>query len=395
MKKIFILLLAVQAWGLVVCQSPEAMSFQAVIRDANSALVQNTQVGIQISVLQGSVNGLASYIERHFPTTNDNGLATLEIGNGAAITGNFASIDWSNGPYFLKTETDLNGGTSYTISGTSQLLSVPYALHAATAESANETDPVFGASVAGGITGADTANWNNDLVDDADADPGNEIQTLSHNNDTLSISGGNFVLLPQDQDWSKSGNAVFNVNDSIGIGTSTPLTNLDVAGGFRFDDGNQMEGRVLVSDSLGFARWDTLMNPETFSVTNPSWGVAGPGYGDNIYCSVTLTLTKKSLVFTNANGHAHINTVSNVIAGIVYPGETLHTTAPRVFNDLKDAVLGGAYTNMAYPMSTSRVKILPPGTHTISLRFGSFLGNTSGTVSFSGGSLTGYVIPFN
>lgn len=127
MKRIFILLLVVQAWNLAVCQSPEAMSFQAVIRDANSALVQNTQVGIQFSVLQGSVSGLATYIERHTPTTNDNGLATVEIGNGMAITGNFSNIDWSNGPYFLKTETDLNGGTSYTISGTSQLLSVPYA----------------------------------------------------------------------------------------------------------------------------------------------------------------------------------------------------------------------------------------------------------------------------
>lgn len=66
MRRLFILLLAVQAWGLVVAQSPQAMSFQAVIRDVNT-LVKDSTIGVQISVLQGSINGQASYIERHTP----------------------------------------------------------------------------------------------------------------------------------------------------------------------------------------------------------------------------------------------------------------------------------------------------------------------------------------
>ncbi len=196
MRRIIIFILAIQTWGIILSQAPEKMSFQAVIRDSNSALVQNTQVGIQISILQGTVNGSASYIEQHSLTTNGNGLATLEIGNGTSSIGSFSSIDWSNGPYFLKTETDLTGGMNYTISGTSQLLSVPYALHAATAGSTNETDPVFGSSIASGITGADTANWNNKLSSEVDGSVTNEIQHLSISNDTITLdnNGGSIVL---------------------------------------------------------------------------------------------------------------------------------------------------------------------------------------------------------
>jgi hypothetical protein len=116
-------------------QAPQKMSYQSVIRNTSNALVTNTNVGIQISVLQGSTTGIASYIERHTTLTNQNGLATLEIGNGTVIAGDFATIDWSNGPYFIKTETDPNGGTTYSISGVSQLMSVPYALYAASSGS--------------------------------------------------------------------------------------------------------------------------------------------------------------------------------------------------------------------------------------------------------------------
>lgn len=115
-------------------QSPEKMSYQAVIRNATDVLVANQNVGIRITVLQGSVSGTNVYSETHTATTNINGLLSLEIGNGAT-SGDFSTINWATGPYFLKTETDPTGGTSYSITGTTQLLSVPYALHSKTAES--------------------------------------------------------------------------------------------------------------------------------------------------------------------------------------------------------------------------------------------------------------------
>jgi hypothetical protein len=114
-------------------QAPEKMSYQAVIRGANNALVTNQQVGMQISILQGST---AVYEETQTPTSNTNGLVSLEIGTGTVISGSFTAIDWSADTYFIKTETDPTGGINYTITGTSQLLSVPFALYAKTSSDA-------------------------------------------------------------------------------------------------------------------------------------------------------------------------------------------------------------------------------------------------------------------
>ena len=121
---------------LLHAQAPEKMSYQAVIRNASNALVINQPVGMRLSILQGTSNGMSVYTETHSATTNSNGLVSIEAGSGNVVFGLFANIDWANGPFFLKTETDPNGGTNYTISGTTQLLSVPYALHAKSSTSA-------------------------------------------------------------------------------------------------------------------------------------------------------------------------------------------------------------------------------------------------------------------
>ncbi|MBU2915692.1 hypothetical protein, partial [Reichenbachiella agariperforans] len=121
-------------------QAPEKMSYQAVVRDANNTLVSNQEIGMQISILQGSIEGSTVYMETQVPTSNTGGLITLEIGSGSVISGDFTSIDWSTGSFFIKTEIDLNGGTDYTITGTSQLMSVPYALYAKTAGNAFSGD---------------------------------------------------------------------------------------------------------------------------------------------------------------------------------------------------------------------------------------------------------------
>ena len=148
-------------------QSPDKMSYQAVIRDANGAILKNQNVTIQFTVIQPSTPGTPVYQEFHRPTTNTNGLVSIYIGTGTVSSGNFGTVDWSSGPYFLQTEIDPTGGFNYVISSTTELVSVPYALHANVADSliggVNETDPVFDASVAKGITAIDTAYWNSKL----------------------------------------------------------------------------------------------------------------------------------------------------------------------------------------------------------------------------------------
>ncbi|MBC7607440.1 MAG: hypothetical protein H7199_10875 [Burkholderiales bacterium] len=134
MKKITLIALLFCSFTLLFAQAPQKMSYQSVIRKTDGSLVVNTSVGIKISILQGSTSGTAVYVETQTTTTNINGLATLAIGGGTPITGTFAGINWASGTYFIKTETDLTGGTNYTISGTSQLLSVPYALYAGSSQ---------------------------------------------------------------------------------------------------------------------------------------------------------------------------------------------------------------------------------------------------------------------
>ncbi|MEN8157614.1 MAG: hypothetical protein ABFS10_11745 [Bacteroidota bacterium] len=202
MKKLYTLLTAVILTASTYAQAPEKMSYQSVVRDAGDALLTNQAVGMQISILQGSISGTPVYVETQTPTTNINGLVSIEIGSGTVVSGTFSTIGWSNGPYFIKTETDPTGGTNYTITGTSQLMSVPYALHAKTADSIvggitlTETDPVFGASAANGITGTDITNWDNKLDSEVDYSVTNEIQSLSIAGNDLSITSGNSVSLP-------------------------------------------------------------------------------------------------------------------------------------------------------------------------------------------------------
>jgi hypothetical protein len=116
--------------AVVIAQTPKKMTFQAVIRNGSGTLVKNSNIGIRISILQTSISGTAVYIETQTSPTNDNGLLSLEIGGGTSELGAFDAINWSAGPYFIKTETDLAGGSDYTIAGTSELLYVPYAFNA-------------------------------------------------------------------------------------------------------------------------------------------------------------------------------------------------------------------------------------------------------------------------
>lgn len=111
-------------------QTPQKMNYQAVIRNSSNALVSSAPVGLKISLLQSSSSGLAVYVERHTATSNVNGLVSIEIGTGTVVSGTITSVNWGAGPYFLKTEIDPLGGTNYTITSTSELLSVPFALYA-------------------------------------------------------------------------------------------------------------------------------------------------------------------------------------------------------------------------------------------------------------------------
>ena len=118
----------------LAAQSPEKISYQAIIRAQDNSLLINSSVSLKIIIHQGAANGTAVYQENHAVTSNNNGLVSLEIGTGKSVTGTFNTIAWQNGTYFIETQVDIAGGTNYNIIGITQLLSVPYALHSKTAD---------------------------------------------------------------------------------------------------------------------------------------------------------------------------------------------------------------------------------------------------------------------
>ncbi|MEI6817881.1 MAG: hypothetical protein WCL14_14840 [Bacteroidota bacterium] len=200
----------------VFAQSPQKMSYQAVIRDANNNLITNHAVGMRISILQSSATGISVYIETQSPVTNANGLASFEIGAGTIVSGSFSTINWANGPYFIKTETDPTGGIAYTIVGTSQLLSVPYALYAANAP-AGPT----GATGATGPAGANGTNGTN-------GSPGAVGATGAAG--SANINGTANYLVKFTNATTGANSQLFDNGTNVGIGTTTPAKSLDVAG---------------------------------------------------------------------------------------------------------------------------------------------------------------------
>lgn len=161
-------LLCLVATQIQAQNSPQLINYQAVVRDSNGSLITNNSITLRIQILEGSTTSAPVFIENHSVTTNAYGLVTLQIGGGTVINGSLAAVNWANGPIFLKLGIDVNGGTSFTDMGTTQLVSVPYALYAETVGN----------------------------TDDADADPTNEIQAISISNDTLFLTGGGFAVLP-------------------------------------------------------------------------------------------------------------------------------------------------------------------------------------------------------
>ncbi len=148
MKKLYTILTAIILTATLWAQSPETISYQAVIRNSSDALVTNTQIGMEINIRQGTPTGTVVYSETQTPATNANGLVSIEIGGGEG----FSTIDWSAGPYYIETKTAVTPPlTSYTIMGTSQLLSVPYALHAKTAVYKSGSGHYIGELYGGGV----------------------------------------------------------------------------------------------------------------------------------------------------------------------------------------------------------------------------------------------------
>lgn len=362
MKKItilFVSMLLLFSSSIVLAQSPNEFSYQAVVRGVNNQILTNHNVGIRLSILQSSTNGSIIYSESHFVSTNQHGLVNISVGSGSVISGNFTNIDWGSNSHFLKTDIDIAGGSSFQFMGTTQLKSVPYALYASIADSVKggitENDPIFSNSVASSISAMDTINWNNKLdafieldplysisvasnisaMDtlawsnklgvEVDGDSTNEIQLLSIVDDTLYLSKGNQVFIGDTSSgeyWQQEGDNIKFNTGNVAINSTNYFAKLNL------DDSNQGDTTVTLQS---FSNGGIAIFGKAHSTSDRNWmnvGVIGDAEvnGNNQGRGVSGSVYGNGVFGYGIRGEASLDTGSNIGASGVALSSTGNST---------------------------------------------------------------------
>jgi hypothetical protein len=351
-----------------MAQSPDKISYQAVVRNGSNALIVNQQVGVKVSVLQGNANGTAVYTETHTPTTNANGLISIEIGGGVITADSLNKVNWANGPYFIKTEIDPNGGVNYSISGTTQLLSVPYALHARTADS---------------IVGGTNFSGNyNDLT--------NKPITISNIvGDTFYLSNGGYILSAKNLNNNKMlpiistkpvvaitsfsalfGGVIINSNDNRIIGKGVVYSNdsnptlgssinipVDESSVF-FDSINSNNGSILTPNTKYYVR--------AYVVTENNNHVYGNQVVFTTLAYTPPTVLTSPVTTITSNSAKFSGNVSNANGNLILERGIIYSTSPNpILNAENKIIMGGGVglfdSTTSYSLRQSTL-VLNPGT---------------------------------
>jgi hypothetical protein len=308
-------------------QAPSRFNYQGIARTANGAPMASQAISMRISILDGSSSGTPVYVETQSTTTNNYGLYNVSIGNGTAVIGTLAGVNFASGSKYIRVELDPTGGTNYTSLGTpTQLLSVPYALHANTATTGTPgpqgpagpqgpTGPagpagaqgpagpqgVAGATGATGATGPAGPVGPQGPAGPAGATgpqgPAGPTQTLSISGTTLSISGGNSVTLPTGGGGlsgtgttnyvpkftaatSVGNSQLFDNGTLVGLGTTTPSAKLHIVTGSADSMGLRITSNYAGNMGFGMLRAEyngtntTTSKAGILSVVAPSTTVA-------------------------------------------------------------------------------------------------------------------------
>lgn len=229
MKKfLFILTLLFLLFSQQVRASvPEAIKYQAIVRDNSGNVIANRTVSIRLSILKNNISGPVAYSETHAATTNSLGLINVEIGKGSPVSGVFSNISWNDDNYFIKIEVDENGGSNYNIAGVSQLVSVPYSLYAKKAGNGTQwSDTSNDIYYKTGNVGIGTANPKTSLEIKSSERRGSQIlitgdspvfrfgdTTYSNNGVTIGVAADSNDLIPR----AGKGDLVF-TNEAYGLG---------------------------------------------------------------------------------------------------------------------------------------------------------------------------------
>lgn len=275
LSTLLIVVVIVSLPSILTAQAPEKLNYQSIVRDNGGTPITNQNVSFRMSVLEDNINGTVVYSETQETTTNDFGYASFLIGTGQVVQGTFGAIDWGGHEYFLKTEIDINGGSNYTEMGTSQLVSVPYALYAN--EAATSRDGKTYLIFYGDIT-------DNEAVQKIEQYSGPNTQVIRANKTTLSnLTLNNFQELETLKIMENPSLTSLSVpdiqfimgdDDNFRIQANSVLSNVDlsaleyVQGRLRFSDNDILSNISL--NSLNTVGVLEIYEPAVTSIDLPS-----------------------------------------------------------------------------------------------------------------------------
>lgn len=300
MKK-YLILASITFFAFIFCspsasaQAPQAIPYQAVARDNTGASLINQLLSLRISIRNLNDTGSIVYRETHTATTNNLGLFNLNIGQGTPVIGTLSAINWANGAKYIQVEMDATGGTNYTHMGTTQLMSVPYALSSASDKWAASGNNITNNNTGKVLIGAQTGQGDEKLYIRSNTDQAGWMNTDGNINlgswlgSYLGGTGGwlgtysNHPL----HFFTNFGSAQMTIkqNGNVGIDNTNPQAKLDIIGNIKITDGTQGAGKVLTSDLNGVASWNTISETDpqvSSSTTNqiPKWN--GSSLSDGI-----------------------------------------------------------------------------------------------------------------
>jgi hypothetical protein len=231
---LFLIIMALFSLNKVNAQAPDKINYQGVARSSTGQPIKDQMIKLRLSIINGSVSGTIVYSETHKATTNAFGLYNVQIGTGTIVSGTMDDIIWANGEKYLKVEIDPNGGTDFIELGTTQLISVPYALRA---------------EDAGMITlySNGTTNPNKMVVSHSPAYPYWGILYNDPLDQISFIRSETTAAMTVDLTYSKVG-----IKTEPGV---KPAADLEVNGTVKINGGAPGDGKVLVSDATGLASW--------------------------------------------------------------------------------------------------------------------------------------------
>jgi hypothetical protein len=321
-------------------QSDQGFNYQAVVQNEQGEIIKDDFVSMRFWIVKGSANGDILYRETHNAIyTGSEGILNLQIGTGSSDVGDFSSIDWSADRHFIRIDLDENNGNDFNQMGITQLMAVPYAMHAFSADGGSSGDD-WGSqtvttdnSINGNGTPSSPLTVNTSAVNtdnqelsisgnqlsisngntisiptggtDADADPTNEIQTLSINGNQLQISDGNEIVLPGDADANPS-----NEIQDLSVNTTGSDVNLNIS------NGNTVSFSISDNDDDSLNELQTLsINGTELSISNgntisiPTGGTDGDADPTNEFqdLSITENGSTVNVLISDGNGASFNN----------------------------------------------------------------------------------------